>query len=118
MPDDPRHSWKRRRLDDEGPSREMRAVLGSEMAKIALVRAVAELYCDELLERAGYRPGVDDPDQLLNEITLEADCRELRHRPDEEVAEGKIELWVVIDHGDDDARDDDDPREVLGSDRV
>ena len=118
MQDDPRHSWKRRRVDDEGPPpRQGRAVLESEMARIAQVRAVAELYREELLERAGYRPGVDDPDVLLNEITLEADCRELRD-PDDEMTEGKFEMWVVIDFDDDARDDDDDPQELLGSDRA
>lgn len=110
MQDDPRHSRDQRRLDDEGPPpRQSREVPPpAEVTRAAVVRAVTELLCrDEMLERAGYRPGMDNPEELLNEIT---EYRDLRAQEDADT-----ELLEVID----DARnDDDDPQEVLGGDRI
>ena len=74
MQDDPRHSRDQRRLDDEGPPpRQSREVPPpAEVTRAAVVRAVTELLCrDEMLERAGYRPGMDNPEELLNEIALQ-----------------------------------------------
>ena len=62
---------RRRLAAAEGKSRRRagrQAILPAAVVRTALVQMVVEMYRDELLAHAGYRPGVDDADELLKEI--------------------------------------------------